>query len=42
MQMDVGLDTGDMLLKTHLPIETNDTSASLYEKLAEQGTPSLS
>lgn len=37
MQMDVGLDTGDMLLKTYLPIEDDDTSASLYEKLAEQG-----
>ncbi|MGI2171533.1 methionyl-tRNA formyltransferase [Shewanella sp. MF05960] len=41
MQMDVGLDTGDMLLKTHLPIEATDTSASLYEKLAEQGPTAL-
>lgn len=41
MQMDVGLDTGDMLLKTNLPIEDNDTSASLYEKLAEQGPVAL-
>ena len=41
MQMDVGLDTGDMLLKTYLPIEDNDTSASLYEKLAEQGPVAL-
>jgi len=41
MQMDVGLDTGDMLLKTHLPIEDDDTSASLYEKLAEQGPAAL-
>lgn len=41
MQMDVGLDTGDMLLKTTLPIEDNDTSASLYEKLAEQGPIAL-
>ena len=41
MQMDIGLDTGDMLLKTHLPIETTDTSASLYEKLAEQGPTAL-
>lgn len=41
MQMDVGLDTGDMLLKTYLPIEDNDTSASLYEKLAEQGPIAL-
>jgi methionyl-tRNA formyltransferase len=41
MQMDVGLDTGDMLLKTRLPIEDNDTSASLYEKLAQQGPQAL-
>lgn len=41
MQMDIGLDTGDMLLKTHLPIEDTDTSASLYEKLAEQGPKAL-
>jgi len=41
MQMDVGLDTGDMLLKTTLPIEDDDTSASLYEKLAAQGPVAL-
>ncbi|WP_445946416.1 methionyl-tRNA formyltransferase [Shewanella sp.] len=41
MQMDLGLDTGDMLLKTHLPIEDIDTSASLYEKLAAQGPQAL-
>ncbi|WP_394390626.1 methionyl-tRNA formyltransferase [Shewanella woodyi] len=41
MQMDIGLDTGDMLLKTQLPIEDSDTSASLYEKLAEQGPEAL-
>lgn len=41
MQMDVGLDTGDMLLKTYLPIEDDDTSASLYEKLALQGPDAL-
>ncbi|MGL5487442.1 MAG: methionyl-tRNA formyltransferase, partial [Shewanella sp.] len=41
MQMDVGLDTGDMLLKTYLPIEDDDTSASLYEKLAQQGPSAL-
>ena len=41
MQMDVGLDTGDMLLKTRLPIENSDTSASLYEKLANQGPQAL-
>ncbi len=37
MQMDKGLDTGDMLLKTRLTIEDDDTSASLYDKLALQG-----
>ncbi|MFG0456691.1 methionyl-tRNA formyltransferase [Shewanella mangrovisoli] len=41
MQMDVGLDTGDMLLKTYLPIEDEDTSATLYEKLALQGPDAL-
>nr|Q0I0S3.1 RecName: Full=Methionyl-tRNA formyltransferase [Shewanella sp. MR-7] len=41
MQMDVGLDTGDMLLKTYLPIEDDDTSATLYEKLAQQGPDAL-
>ncbi|BDQ64212.1 methionyl-tRNA formyltransferase [Shewanella xiamenensis] len=41
MQMDVGLDTGDMLLKTYLSIEDDDTSASLYEKLAQQGPNAL-
>jgi methionyl-tRNA formyltransferase len=41
MQMDIGLDTGDMLLNTRLPIEPSDTSASLYEKLADQGPQAL-
>ncbi|QDE29512.1 MULTISPECIES: methionyl-tRNA formyltransferase [Shewanella] len=41
MQMDIGLDTGDMLLKTFLPIDNTDTSASLYEKLAVQGPQAL-
>ncbi|ABZ74602.1 methionyl-tRNA formyltransferase [Shewanella halifaxensis HAW-EB4] len=41
MQMDIGLDTGDMLLKTQLKIEDSDTSATLYEKLAEQGPSAL-
>lgn len=35
MLMDVGLDTGDMLHKVTTPIEPNETSASLYAKLAE-------
>ncbi len=37
MQMDVGLDTGDMLHKIHCPIQAEDTSATLYAKLAELG-----
>ena len=41
MQMDAGLDTGAMLLKTHCPITNSDTSASLHDKLAEQGGAAL-
>ena len=37
MQMDVGLDTGDMLFKLACPIEVTDTSATLYDKLANLG-----
>ncbi|MDW5501669.1 methionyl-tRNA formyltransferase [Pseudomonas lundensis] len=37
MQMDVGLDTGDMMHKIACPIEADDTSASLYDKLAQLG-----
>ena len=33
MQMDEGLDTGDMLTSFEIDIEQTDTSASLYEKL---------
>lgn len=41
MQMDVGLDTGDMLSIATTPIESDDTSASMYEKLAELGPKAL-
>lgn len=41
MQMDAGLDTGDMLYKLSCPITTEDTSASLYDKLAELGPQGL-
>lgn len=41
MQMDAGLDTGAMLLKTHCPITSTDTSASLHNKLAQQGGAAL-
>ncbi|OEE77444.1 methionyl-tRNA formyltransferase [Vibrio genomosp. F6] len=41
MQMDIGLDTGDMLSIATLPIETTDTSASMYDKLADLGPDAL-
>lgn len=41
MQMDVGLDTGDMLHKLSCPISAEDTSGSLYDKLAELGPEGL-
>ncbi|MFD2165812.1 methionyl-tRNA formyltransferase [Thalassotalea euphylliae] len=41
MQMDEGLDTGDMILKASCPILDTDTSASLYEKLADLGPAAL-
>jgi methionyl-tRNA formyltransferase len=37
MQMDVGLDTGDMLLRAACPITPTDTGATLHDKLAELG-----
>ncbi|MCG6233297.1 methionyl-tRNA formyltransferase [Vibrio furnissii] len=41
MQMDVGLDTGDMLKIATLPIDASDTSSSMYDKLAELGPQAL-
>ncbi|MFC3094206.1 methionyl-tRNA formyltransferase [Alteromonas sediminis] len=41
MQMDAGLDTGAMLHKHAIPIEPNDTSASLYDKLSVVGPTAL-
>jgi methionyl-tRNA formyltransferase len=41
MQMDEGLDTGDMLLKTHCPLADDETGGSLHDKLAQQGVPAL-
>ncbi|MEH2922866.1 methionyl-tRNA formyltransferase [Samsonia erythrinae] len=41
MQMDVGLDTGAMLHKIACPILAQDTSATLYDKLAELGPRGL-
>ena len=37
MQMDAGLDTGDMLWREPIAIEAGDTTASLHDKLAAQG-----
>lgn len=37
MQMDEGLDTGDMLLKTTVLLEENETGGSLFEKLSAAG-----
>jgi methionyl-tRNA formyltransferase len=37
MQMDAGLDTGDMLMVGHEPIRASDTAASLHDRLAELG-----
>lgn len=41
MQMDLGLDTGDMLYKEKCHIEDDDTSATLYNKLAQIGPDAL-
>ncbi len=38
MKMDVGLDTGDMILKEETIIEPTETAGSLHDKLAELGT----
>ncbi|MBL0501778.1 methionyl-tRNA formyltransferase [Aeromonas caviae] len=41
MQMDVGLDTGAMIRKVTYPIASDETSASLYDKLAGLGPQAL-
>lgn len=41
MQMDEGLDTGDMLLVRPLAIEPADTGASLHDRLARLGASSI-
>lgn len=41
MQMDVGLDTGDMLIKASCPILATDTAAILHDRLLAIGTPAL-
>lgn len=37
MQMDKGLDTGDMLMKAEVPIDPKETGDSLHDKLAAAG-----
>ncbi len=41
MQMDVGLDTGDMLFKSYCPILLDDTSGTLHDRLATVGASAL-
>ncbi|MFK5984266.1 MAG: methionyl-tRNA formyltransferase, partial [Pseudomonadota bacterium] len=41
MQMDKGLDTGDMLTISQCDIEANDTASSLHDKLAQLGSIAL-
>lgn len=41
MQMDVGLDTGDILIKAYCPILPEDTGGTLHDKLIGIGSPAL-
>nr|CAA6830206.1 MAG: Methionyl-tRNA formyltransferase (EC [uncultured Thiotrichaceae bacterium] len=41
MQMAAGLDTGDMLFKTHCPITGSDGGQSIHDQLAVQGAEAL-
>ena len=41
MRIDVGLDAGDILLKSEVPIEAEDTAETLAPKLAAAGAPLL-
>ena len=41
MQMDEGLDTGDMLLRKTCPIEADDNAQTLHDKLAGLGAASI-
>ena len=36
MYMDIGIDTGDMILKTEIPIAEDETGESLHDKLQKQ------
>ncbi len=37
MHMDAGIDTGDMIMKAEVPIDSKETGGSLHDKLAECG-----
>ncbi len=37
MQMDEGLDTGDMIMKTEVPVSEDETGETLHEKLSAAG-----
>ncbi len=41
IQMDAGIDTGDMILKREVPIEEDETGGSLHDKLASTGASLL-
>ncbi len=41
MQMDEGLDTGDMLLKRHTTISASDNAQTLHDRLAQLGAEAL-
>ncbi len=41
MQMELGLDTGPMLLKTQTPIMPSDTGGTLHDRLAEIGSQAI-
>ena len=41
MQMDVGMDTGDMLLQKSFPIEEKDTSETVFNKMASLGAHTM-
>lgn len=37
MQMDIGVDTGDIIAKAEIPVAEDETGGSLFDKLAEVG-----
>lgn len=41
MQMDVGMDTGDILLPAEIEVAEDETAGSLFTKLSELGAPTL-